>query len=215
MLDVHPPHDPTHTWADFFIHIATISVGLLIAVGLEQTVEHFHHQHQLHRFEQALRDESQINLRNTVKDISLLQEVLRAGETNRASLLASMTPGSHLAVSMIELPLTASRIGLHWATPTDAVWAGARDTNLLPSIPAGRASNLARLDVVFASVVEIQHQLFDQEYRVRGYATLRNDVNALTPPERELLLEAISQFQQTAAHAIYQLQRARAVIESQ
>ena len=45
MLDVHPPHAPTHTWRDFFIHIATITVGLLIAVGLEQAVEFLHHRH--------------------------------------------------------------------------------------------------------------------------------------------------------------------------
>jgi hypothetical protein len=29
------------TWKDFFIHIAAIAVGLLIAIGLEQTVEYF------------------------------------------------------------------------------------------------------------------------------------------------------------------------------
>jgi hypothetical protein len=46
MLDVHPPHSPTHTWRDFFIHIATIVVGLLIAVGIEQAVEAIHHHHQ-------------------------------------------------------------------------------------------------------------------------------------------------------------------------
>jgi hypothetical protein len=38
MLDVHPPHKAAHTFKDFFIHIATIVIGLLIAVGLEQTV---------------------------------------------------------------------------------------------------------------------------------------------------------------------------------
>jgi hypothetical protein len=43
MLDMHPPHQSIHTWRDFFIHIATIVVGLCIAVGLEQTVEFFHH----------------------------------------------------------------------------------------------------------------------------------------------------------------------------
>ena len=42
MLDVHPPHNPTHTWRDFFIHIATIVIGLLIAIGLEQSVEAFY-----------------------------------------------------------------------------------------------------------------------------------------------------------------------------
>lgn len=46
MLDVHAPHQSVHTWKDFFIHIATICVGLLIAVGLEQTVEGIHHHHQ-------------------------------------------------------------------------------------------------------------------------------------------------------------------------
>ena len=42
MLDVHAPHAGIHTWSEFLIHIATIVIGLLIAVGLEQTVEYFH-----------------------------------------------------------------------------------------------------------------------------------------------------------------------------
>jgi hypothetical protein len=32
MLDIHPPHEAAHSWRDFFIHIATICVGLLIAI---------------------------------------------------------------------------------------------------------------------------------------------------------------------------------------
>jgi hypothetical protein len=47
MLDVQAPHEAVRTWKDFFIHIATIAIGLLIAIGLEQTVEFFHHCHQL------------------------------------------------------------------------------------------------------------------------------------------------------------------------
>ena len=39
MLEVHAPHESLHTWKGFFIHIATICVGLLIAVGLEQTTD--------------------------------------------------------------------------------------------------------------------------------------------------------------------------------
>jgi hypothetical protein len=45
MLDVHPAHHAATTWRDFFIHIATIVIGLLIAVGLEQAVEAIHHRH--------------------------------------------------------------------------------------------------------------------------------------------------------------------------
>ena len=54
MLDVHPAHHAAHSWRDFFIHIATIVLGLLIAIGLEQTVEHFHHQQQLRELRQGL-----------------------------------------------------------------------------------------------------------------------------------------------------------------
>jgi hypothetical protein len=43
MLDVHPPHESVHTWKSFFIHIAIITIGLLIAVLPEKTVEYFHH----------------------------------------------------------------------------------------------------------------------------------------------------------------------------
>ena len=32
MLDAHAPHETVHTWRDFFIHIATICVGLLSAI---------------------------------------------------------------------------------------------------------------------------------------------------------------------------------------
>ena len=54
MLDVHPPHAPTHTWRDFFIHIATIVVGLLIAVGLEQAVEAIHQHRERHELMEQL-----------------------------------------------------------------------------------------------------------------------------------------------------------------
>jgi hypothetical protein len=47
MIDVHAPHQTVHTWRDFLVHIATIVVGLLIAIGLEQAVERVHAQHEL------------------------------------------------------------------------------------------------------------------------------------------------------------------------
>ena len=58
MLDVHPPHHAANTWRDFLIHIATIVIGLLIAVGLEQTVEAIHHRHQRHQLVESLIDDT-------------------------------------------------------------------------------------------------------------------------------------------------------------
>jgi len=61
MLDVHAPHKVLHTWKDFFIHIATIVIGLLIAVGLEQTVEYFHHRQQVAEIRRSLAEERRLN----------------------------------------------------------------------------------------------------------------------------------------------------------
>jgi hypothetical protein len=65
MLDVHAPHDSIHSWKSFFIHIATIVVGLIIAVGLEQTVEAIHHRHERSELRQTLRRESEQILKDS------------------------------------------------------------------------------------------------------------------------------------------------------
>ena len=79
MFDVHPPREIVHTWKDFFIHIATIAVGLLIAIGLEQTVEYFHHRHQLQAARAQLSGEFDDNrevLRRNLDNIRTLQTEL-------------------------------------------------------------------------------------------------------------------------------------------
>jgi len=57
MLDVHAPHQSVHTWKDFSIHIAAITIGLLIALGLEATVAWVHHRHQARQALEQLKQE--------------------------------------------------------------------------------------------------------------------------------------------------------------
>jgi len=61
VIEVHAPHEPIHTWKDFWIHLGTITVGLLIAISLEQSVEKLHQLHERHELEAALRTEAQHN----------------------------------------------------------------------------------------------------------------------------------------------------------
>jgi hypothetical protein len=75
MLDVHPPTHPTHTWRDFLIHIATIVVGLLIAIGLEQTVELIHHSHQRHELEENLHIDNELNRDWANQDLDSAQKI--------------------------------------------------------------------------------------------------------------------------------------------
>lgn len=62
MLDLHTPPEAAHTWKDFLIHIVTNVIGLLSAVALEQTVEFFHHRHEVAETRAALHEEMQKNI---------------------------------------------------------------------------------------------------------------------------------------------------------
>ena len=53
MIDIHPPHHAATTKRDFLIHLSTVVLGILIAIGLEQTVEYFHRRHQLHELREG------------------------------------------------------------------------------------------------------------------------------------------------------------------
>jgi hypothetical protein len=88
MLDVHPPHAPTHTWRDFLLHIATIVVGLLIAVGLEQTVEYFHRQHELKLMREELRAEIDADRKLTVNQTELIHQTQAELRADMALLIA-------------------------------------------------------------------------------------------------------------------------------
>jgi hypothetical protein len=57
MIDIHPAHHAATTRRDFFIHLTTIIIGLLIAIGLEQSVEALHRLHERHVLEAALHAE--------------------------------------------------------------------------------------------------------------------------------------------------------------
>ena len=65
-MEVHAPHQPLHTWRDFWVHLGTITVGLVIALGLEQAVEYGHRVHERHALQRELHDEGE-NDRGTLE----------------------------------------------------------------------------------------------------------------------------------------------------
>src|SRR5579863_1359782 len=62
MLDVHAPHSKLHSSKEFFIHLFTITIGLLIATQIEACVEWRHHVHLAEEARESLRVEIQQNL---------------------------------------------------------------------------------------------------------------------------------------------------------
>lgn len=89
MLDIHAPEFSPRTWRDFLIHIATIVIGLLIAIGLEQVVEFIHHRHQLREARAAIRAELEVNTRLLDEILAATQAAKAAMQRNAAMLLAA------------------------------------------------------------------------------------------------------------------------------
>lgn len=91
MFDVHAPHEPIRTWKNFLIHVATISVGLLIALGLENLAEHVHHRHQLSEARHDLAAELQQNRREWAGNVAEARTILSKLDANMGMLRASQT----------------------------------------------------------------------------------------------------------------------------
>jgi hypothetical protein len=126
MLDVHPPHHPTHTWRDFFIHIATIVVGLLIAVGLEQTVEAIHRHHERVQLIEDLRQEAEGRTRVIAankKAFVILKDWLRDG---LHSTLAATPSGGYVTFTLPPMSPTDGDL-----KPEAAVWAAAKSSGIV------------------------------------------------------------------------------------
>jgi hypothetical protein len=142
MIDVHPPHHTANSWRDFFIHIATIVIGLLIAIALEQTVEYFHHRHQVAQLTEQMRAEAQSNLpliRDSVDRLKVQATYIRSLED---ALLAGKRSGDSVDVHGV-LPNAGSAL---YVSPSRATWSAAQAAGRAALLPADQAELFARLD---------------------------------------------------------------------
>jgi hypothetical protein len=102
VIDVHPPNEPIHGWRDFFLHLTTITIGLLIALSLEGCVEWRHHRHLAHQAETSLHTEIRQNSKAVqeylvvlhkqqealVKDVVILKYIIKNQKAPDASKIS-------------------------------------------------------------------------------------------------------------------------------
>ena len=61
MMDVHAPEHRVSGLRDFLVHMFTITCGLLIALGLENAAEAWHHRNEKREAEEKIRQELKEN----------------------------------------------------------------------------------------------------------------------------------------------------------
>jgi hypothetical protein len=164
MIDIHAPHKTEHTWTDFFIHIAIITIGIFIAIGLEQTVEAIHHLHQRHQLEDNLRDEFRANLRRDATDFRVLADI-RAYTVELKSAVTARRTGS----SSPPAPPPANDPRRHQIpiAPSIAIWDAAKldaTITLLPSREIDLFHGVVlQHELLFAALDDFQHSAFALE----------------------------------------------------
>ena len=153
MLDVHPPHEAAHTWKDFFIHIATICIGLLIAVGLEQSVEALHRQHERAELRESLRRESEQIVRDCERMEATIATEIQWHQQVEGLLLASAH--EHRPIGATPPMYQASAFDV----PVDSVYLAAKASNQRDLLSQQEVQAYGELDSVVDDV-----RLMDQRH---------------------------------------------------
>ena len=195
MLDVHSPHQSVHTWKDVLIHIGIIAVGLLIAIGLEQTVEAIHHAHERRELIADIHSECTSNLQIFANNRKSLPAARRWHAAAIAALEEAKPTGG--LVTVILPPFTPGDMQPPRA-PSRAVWTLAQSNGKAALLPEKLAEVFTSLD---RAGENFQHALersdANDEIDAALYARFRMQpvpgaTLHLTPAERDEIAASVS-----------------------
>ena len=220
MLDVHPPHSAAHTWKDFLIHIATICVGLLIAISLEQTVEAIHHHHQREDLERQMHVESQSNLKLVQSQLAFELELSRYMDACADALQAAPLQAGLYTVTLpanhVQLPLDSNGMLI---SPSRGTWTVATASGTIALLPAETAKIYARVDLAEAFEQQAERDSGNdatelQAIRMRDHASQEGVSLHLTPAEHGDLLAAYTRMGQDTSTFAFRLAVVEGALQS-
>jgi hypothetical protein len=210
MLDVHPPHHSTTTWRDFFIHIATICIGLLIAIGLEQSVEALHRHQEREQLRKALDNESRQILFDTSR--------VEAGETIDLQWIHAMeTQVSDAARDHHPLEPLAHRTSYGWDIPDEPVYKAARASAKLDLLTDDETVVYGELDAVMTQILTKYEELIHARRELDAFVRELNfaqpagtkPLSAASPANLKQLHTLIVQLEEATSTMRYWSRQAR------
>jgi hypothetical protein len=207
MLDVHPPHTSTHSWKDFWIHLGTITAGLLIAIGLEQSIE------ALHRHQERQQLEEELHLEAVQNNVVLHHNVdVLEGLGHFYSAMRDRTLPLDRGTPVAQLPPLPQPVSSDTFLSSAGTWTSARDSNQLSLLPRELASMYEELYAQrdFAinhfdmQLLDAQddYDHFTENHSIDGHF----DPATLSAPERaayELLLDRVTSRTKTVTGTTY------------
>jgi hypothetical protein len=193
MIEVHPPHENVHTWRQFLIHIAAITIGLLIAIGLEQTVVYCHHRHQLQEARRELAAELEENRRVLEKNLDAVREMTADLDADMALLRAAQTSPAQIGSKLVY-----GLGSIYW--PKDGTWQAVKQNG---SLGLMAHDELHYYVYIYEDIAIIMEQLNELGARmeVAGAIARRSPDGNLTPRDIEELITATSEVQAKVAYS--------------
>jgi hypothetical protein len=189
MLDVHPPEHGIHGTRDFFLHLFTITIGLLIALGLEASVEALHHRHQREEAETLIRQEIQNNLAQLQKGAPIAVNELKQMTHVLEALEAS-------AQSKPET-LTESEFRFEEAPIQDAAWRTASSTGALSYMDYAEVERFSDAYKEQALLQTMEEQALDDYLQLMPILSHPSSQGTVTP---EAAKDAIAPTRRIIAH---------------
>lgn len=180
-MEVHAPHEPIHTWRDFFIHIITITIGLLIALGLEAAVAALHHRH--------LREAARANLRAEIRQNEQdFPTDMRALEGETRELKDDIALLQRLRMHQKAGTGDKLRFGWLWNSSSDTAWQTAKDTGALTLMDNDVVQQYDGLYAQQQLIDRAAIELTQSMTRASIPLTVEPDLNALTPAQIDELI---------------------------
>lgn len=179
MLDVHAPHKSIHGWHDFFVHLATITIGLLIALGLEATAEWMHHRHEVSETREALQHELQENRASFAANTAHFR-----GESAilQKNLLVLRYLQQHPGAPPSQLPGTL-QWNISYARMEDSAWKTACQTGITALMPQEEVRKTAELYSFFERMDRSHEEEADALVDAISYGFEDSDPAHLSPTQ--------------------------------
>lgn len=183
MLEVHPPDHPLHGVRDFLIHLFTITVGLLIALGLENLVEWRHHVHLKHQAEETMRLEIRANQKDLMEVVAAIPREQENLKKIEAFLLARMD-GKTITVHSMQT-------GMVQATPQNAAWNTAEATGALSFMEYDEVQRFSSAYQLQAKFERFEDAALPSILGVIASLATTDKPEAMTPSQAEAVLKDV------------------------
>ncbi len=172
MLDVHVPDHKLGGVRDFVIHILTITVGLLIALGLEASVEALHHRHQRNEADETIRQELREN-RDTLSKARAEMKVEVANMVRVLDFLEARSKGQ---------PGDAKDLNLnfHEGPLQDSAWRTAASTGVLTYMDYAQVQKYAIAYKEQDQFEAMERQTLDEYLQLDSYVVKGFDPETLS-----------------------------------